>query len=69
VGIDGWRERLGRWELWRADRVIASVTPDPEGAQVVIDCHQAWQTVQGRAGSAAQGRRHVDRWIASRLRT
>jgi hypothetical protein len=44
--------------------VIASVTPDERGASVVIDCRQAWQVVQGRAGTVAQGRRHAERWLA-----
>jgi len=66
--MDEWRVWLGKWELWREARVIASVSPDVEGAQVVIDCRQAWQIVRGRAGSAAQGRGYVERWIAARER-
>jgi hypothetical protein len=42
--MDGWQERLGRWELWSGWRVVAYVTPDAQGAEVVIDCRMAWQS-------------------------
>ena len=59
---------VGRWQLVRGARVIAQVVPDARGAEVIIDCRMAWQVVKGRAGSARQGMRHVERWMASHAR-
>ena len=61
---DQWRERYGRWELWRGNRMIAVVQVYGGRVRVVICARKAWQTVHGYAPTVEQGKRGIERWVA-----
>lgn len=63
----GWLQRGDRWGLRWNGREVASVTPAPSGARVILNAGKLWQVKEVRAASVEQGRRYAERWCAVRM--
>ena len=44
----------------------AYVQPDPDRGLYKVVIHWRGREIRGRAGSIAQGKRHIERWISAR---